>query len=88
MGSAAGSAGYPSWSSGTHQAAVPTRPQAGGWPLPPGIGHYEYNPTVFNTAGMASANNTGHNTSFESKDVEAINGRSSLNPVIVHNISQ
>lgn len=88
MGSAAGSAGYPSWSSSPHQTAVPTRPQAGGWCMPPGISHYEYNPSAFNTASVASANNTGYDTSSESKDVEAVNSRSSLNTAIVHNISQ
>ncbi|XP_035508194.1 homeobox protein NANOG [Morone saxatilis] len=88
MGSAAGSAGYPSWSSGPPQTAVPTRPQAAGWSMPPGIGHYEYNPGAFNSANVASANNTGHDTSFESKDVESVNSRGSLNTAIVHNASQ
>uniref|UniRef100_A0A3Q3W506 Homeobox domain-containing protein n=1 Tax=Mola mola TaxID=94237 RepID=A0A3Q3W506_MOLML len=68
--------------------AVPSRPQAGGWSMPQGISHYEYNPNAFNSAGVASANNTGHNTSFEGKDGEAVNSRSSLNTVKVHNISQ
>lgn len=88
MGSSAGSTGYPSWPSSPHQTAVPTRPQAGGWSMPPGISHYEYNPSAFNSASVAPANNTGHDPSFERKDGGAVNSRSSLNTAIVHNISQ
>ncbi len=84
VGSAAGSAGYPTWSSGQHQTAVPTRPQAAGWPMPSGVSHYEYNPSAYNPAGVASA----HNTSCESKEEEPVNGRSSLNTAIAHNVSQ
>ncbi|KAM9337561.1 homeobox protein NANOG [Symphorus nematophorus] len=87
MGPAAGSAGYPSWSSGPPQTAVPTRPQAAGWSMPPGVGHYDYNRTAFNPTSVTSAN-AGHETSFENKDGEAANGHSSLNTAIVHNISQ
>ncbi|XP_070784195.1 homeobox protein NANOG [Enoplosus armatus] len=78
MGSAAGSAGYPSWSSGSPQTVVPTRPQAAGWSMPPGVSHYEYNPSAFNSASATSANNTGPDTSFESKDGEPVNSRSSF----------
>ncbi|XP_073344725.1 homeobox protein NANOG [Pagrus major] len=85
MGSTAGSAGYSSWSSGPPQTAVPTRPQAAGWSMPPGVSHYEYNPSAFTSASVASANNTGQDTSFEGKDGEPVSSRSSA---IVHNISQ
>lgn len=88
MGSAAGSAGYPSWSPGTPQTAMPTRPQAAGWSMPPSVSHYDYNPIAFNSGSVASANNTGHDTSFDSQDGEPINSRSSLNTAIVHNTSQ
>ncbi|XP_070709355.1 homeobox protein NANOG [Pempheris klunzingeri] len=87
MGSAAGSAGYPSWSSVTPQTAMPTRPQAAGWSMPQGVGHYDYNPSAFNSTSVASAN-TGHDASFESQDGEAVNGRSSANTAIVQNSSQ
>nr|UNA88630.1 nanog homeobox [Centropyge vrolikii] len=87
MGSAAGSGGYPSWSSGPPQTAVPTRPQAAGWSMPPGVSHYEYNPNAYNPASVASAN-TGHDTSFESVDCEPVNNRGTLNTAIVHNVSQ
>ncbi|XP_010739920.3 homeobox protein NANOG [Larimichthys crocea] len=86
MGSAAGPAGYTSWSAGPPQTAVPARPQAAGWSMPPGISHYEYNPSAFNSATVASANSGPE--SFESKDGEPINNRSSLNTAIVHNHSQ
>ncbi len=88
MGPAAGSTGYPSWSSGSPQTAMPTRPQAAGWSMPPGVSHYEYNHGAFNSANVASANNTGHDTSFENKDGEPVNSRGSLNSAIVHNGSQ
>ncbi|KAF0028245.1 hypothetical protein F2P81_019332 [Scophthalmus maximus] len=64
MGSAAGSAGYPSWSPGPSQTAVPARPQAVGWSMPPGVGHYDYNTNTFNSPG--------HDTSFESKEDEHV----------------
>lgn len=88
LGSTARSAGHPSWSSNPHQTAVPIRPQTGGLSMPPGISHYEYNPSAFNLASVASANNTGHDPSFERKDGGAVNSRSSLNTVIVRNSSQ
>ncbi|XP_034428154.1 homeobox protein NANOG [Hippoglossus hippoglossus] len=69
MGGTPGSAGYPSWSAASSQTAMPTRPQATGWSMPPGINHYEYNHNAFNAS---TANNTGHNTSFETKD-ESVN---------------
>uniref|UniRef100_UPI0037E8EDA2 homeobox protein NANOG n=1 Tax=Semicossyphus pulcher TaxID=241346 RepID=UPI0037E8EDA2 len=72
MSSTAGTAGYPSWSSGSTQTAVPTRPQATGWSMPPGVTHYEYNSSAFN---LASANNTGLDTSFEGKDGEPVPSR-------------
>nr|XP_046226680.1 homeobox protein NANOG isoform X2 [Scatophagus argus] len=77
MGSAAG---YPSWSPGP--------PQAPGWSMPPGISHYEYNPSAFSSASVASASNPRQDASFESKEVEPVNGRSSLNATVAHNISQ
>lgn len=85
MGSAAGSAGYSSWSSAPPQTAVPARPQAAGWSMPPGVSHYEYNPSAFTSASVASANNTGQDASFEGKDGEPVNSRSSA---IVQNVSQ
>ncbi|KAK9527928.1 hypothetical protein VZT92_014444 [Zoarces viviparus] len=59
MGSAAGSAGYPSWSPGSSQAAMPSRPQMAAWSVPPGGSHYEYNPNVFHSASGTPANNAG-----------------------------
>ncbi|XP_070842559.1 homeobox protein NANOG [Chaetodon trifascialis] len=88
MGSAAGSGGYPSWSPGLPQTAMPSRPHAAGWSMPPGISPYDYNPSAFNSASVASASNTGHDTSFDCKDVEPVNSRSSLNIAITHNIGQ
>ncbi|XP_071341876.1 homeobox protein NANOG isoform X2 [Trachinotus anak] len=70
MGSAAGPAGYPSWTSNSSQTAVPPRPQATGWSMPPGVSHYEYNSNAFSSS---SVNNTGHNMSFETKDEEPVN---------------
>ncbi|KAM7370067.1 hypothetical protein PAMP_011352 [Pampus punctatissimus] len=77
MGSTAGSAGYPSWSSNTSQTAVTHRPQAAGWSMPPGVSHYEFNP----------ASNAEQDTSFDSKDGEPVNNSSSLNTAAVHNTS-
>ncbi|XP_040921784.1 homeobox protein NANOG [Toxotes jaculatrix] len=85
MGSAAGSASYPSWSSPSSQTAIPNRPQATGWSMPPGVGHYEQNPNVFSSS---TANNTRHNLIFETKDEEPVNNQSSLNTAIVPNASQ
>ncbi|XP_074478183.1 homeobox protein NANOG [Sebastes fasciatus] len=68
MGSAAGAPGYPSWSSGSAQTAMTSRPQAAGWSMPPGVGHYEYNPHAFNPTSVASASNTGQDMSFNGKD--------------------
>lgn len=85
MGGAAGSAGYPSWSSNSSQTAVPTRPQVAGWSMPPGVSHYEYNPSAFNPA---AANNTVHDASFESQDGEPVNSCSSLSTSIVQNGNQ
>ncbi|XP_050922897.1 homeobox protein NANOG isoform X3 [Lates calcarifer] len=85
MGSTAGSAGYPSWSSTSSQTAVPTRPQATSWSMPAGVSHYEYNPNAFNPS---TANNAGHDMSFENKDEEPVNSRSSLNTAIAHNGGQ
>ncbi|XP_042366645.1 homeobox protein NANOG [Plectropomus leopardus] len=71
MGSAAGSAGYPPWSPSSSQHAVPSnRPQAAGWSMPPGVGHYEYNPNAFNPASAGSVNISGQDTSFDGKDGE------------------
>ncbi|XP_067434701.1 homeobox protein NANOG [Thunnus thynnus] len=78
MGSTAGSAGYPSWSSSTSQNAVPPRPQAAGWSMPPGVSHYEFNPI----------SNADHDTSFDGKDGKPVNSRGSLNTAIVQNASQ
>nr|XP_020497303.1 homeobox protein Hox-D3-like [Labrus bergylta] len=85
MSSTAGSAGYPSWSSGSSQAGMPTKPQGTGWSMPPGVGHYEFNHSAFNSA---SANNAGHDTSFEGKDGEPVNVRSCITSAIVKNVSQ
>ncbi|CAB1457446.1 unnamed protein product [Pleuronectes platessa] len=70
MGGSQGSAGYPSWSAASSQTAMPTRPPATGWSMPPSINHYEYN---HNASNASTANNTGHNTSFETKDEEPVN---------------
>ncbi|XP_039983243.1 homeobox protein NANOG isoform X1 [Xiphias gladius] len=85
MGSAAGSAGYPSWSSTSSQSIVPNRPQATGWSMPPGFSYYEYNPSAFTSS---TANNTGHDISLEIKDDEPANNRSSLYTAIGHNANQ
>ncbi|KAM3860785.1 uncharacterized protein ACN63O_015722 [Diretmus argenteus] len=53
---AAGTAGYPSWST-TSQTA------AGSWPRAPAVGHYEYNPNSFSRPGVA--------TSVDRKDVRS-----------------
>ncbi|XP_047424518.1 homeobox protein NANOG [Mugil cephalus] len=87
MDSAAGSAGYPSWSSGSLQAGVSNRPQVTGWSVPPGVGHYEYVPMAFNAAGVATAN-AGLEAGYESKDGEPVDSQSSLNKVVLHNASQ
>lgn len=40
------SAGYPSWPS------IHGMPQTGAvWSVPPGVGHYDYNPSAFSVAG-------------------------------------
>lgn len=62
---AAGSAGYPSWSSGASETTVPTRPQVAGWPIASGVGHFDCNPSAFNSA---AANNAVHDMGFERKD--------------------
>ncbi|XP_031706020.1 homeobox protein NANOG isoform X1 [Anarrhichthys ocellatus] len=82
MGSAAGSAGYPSWSPGSSQAAMPSRPQMAGWSVPPGGSHYEYNPNVFHSASGTSANDARQDTSLDCKDGEP------LNTAMVNNCSQ
>ncbi|XP_029313247.1 homeobox protein NANOG [Cottoperca gobio] len=88
MNSATGSAGYPSWSPGSSQTAAPSRPQTSGWSMPPSVSHYEYNHIAFNSANAASATNTGADTSFDSKNGEPVDSRSSLSTVVVHNCSQ
>ncbi|XP_034416061.1 homeobox protein NANOG [Cyclopterus lumpus] len=88
MGSAAGSAGYPSWSPNSSQTAMPSRPQVSGWSMPPGVSHYEYNPNVFHSASATSANNTGPDTSFDSKEGEPVVNHGPLNMSMVHNGSQ
>nr|XP_020470948.1 homeobox protein vent1-like [Monopterus albus] len=65
VGGAAGSTGYPSWSSSTSQTAVSTRAQVAGWTMPTGVTHYEHNSNAFNPA---AANNTSPDLSFDSKD--------------------
>uniref|UniRef100_A0A3P8RUA3 Nanog homeobox n=1 Tax=Amphiprion percula TaxID=161767 RepID=A0A3P8RUA3_AMPPE len=87
MGSAAGSPGYPPWSSTSSQAAVPNRPQVTGWSMPPGVSHYDYNPGTFNLAGVNVVNNVGHDLSFDNKDGEPIKGQSTMNTAMVHNAS-
>lgn len=66
-----GSAGYPSWTSVPQQTAVPIGTQHRDWPTNPNTGHYEYNPHVFNV-GFSS----GHCTSLESKNGEAVDNSS------------
>lgn len=91
MGSAAGSAGYPSWAPGSPQTAVPSRPQAAGWSMPQAAGwsrHYEYNPNAFTSASDTAANNAGQDTNFEGKDGEPVNSSSTLSTTMVHNTSQ
>nr|XP_057915845.1 homeobox protein NANOG [Doryrhamphus excisus] len=61
MGSATGSAGYPSGTPG--QAMVP----AAGWPMPSGVGQYEYNPGMFHLSG-----NNEPDSNFEGKDGEPV----------------
>ncbi|KAI9542790.1 hypothetical protein NQZ68_016093 [Dissostichus eleginoides] len=79
MNSVAGSAGYPPWPPGSSQTAVPPRPQA--WSMPPGVNHYECHPWH----STQPANNTGHDTRFESKDGEAVDYRGTA---MVHNAGQ
>ncbi|KAF3703448.1 Homeobox protein NANOG Homeobox transcription factor Nanog [Channa argus] len=85
MGNTAGSSGYASWSSNTSQNAVPTRPQMDGWSIPPGVGHYEYNPNAFNPP---PANNTFYDTGFRGQNIEPVNSCCFVNTGIVHNASQ
>ncbi|XP_032359748.1 homeobox protein NANOG [Etheostoma spectabile] len=90
MGSAPGSAGYPSWAPGSPQTAVPSRPQAAGWSMPQAAGWsrpYEYNPNAFTSVSDTAANNAGQDTSFERKDGEPVNSSSTLSPTMVHNAS-
>ncbi|XP_059182743.1 homeobox protein NANOG [Centropristis striata] len=88
MGSAAGSAGYPSWSPSSSQTAVPSRPQAAGWSMPSGVNHYEYNPNAFNPTSTTSANNTVQETSFDREDGEPVGSLRAINTPMVHNGSQ
>ncbi|KAM9839673.1 homeobox protein NANOG [Aulostomus maculatus] len=83
MGSAAGSAGYPSWPPSSPQAALPTRPQAASWSVPQGTNHYEFNTSAFN-----SAPTTEPDAVFDCKDGEATNGHGSINPAMVPHCSQ
>ncbi|XP_041670067.1 homeobox protein NANOG isoform X2 [Cheilinus undulatus] len=83
MSSTAGSAGFPSWSSGSTQTGMPPRPQPNGWSMPPNVSHIEYNHSAF-----TSASNTGNDTGFEVKDGDSVSIRSSMMPVIVKNVSQ
>nr|XP_040023388.1 homeobox protein NANOG [Gasterosteus aculeatus aculeatus] len=85
MGSAAGSAGYPSWSPGASQNPMPHRPQMACWSMPPGGGHYEYNPNAFHPASATTANNAGEDMSLEGKGAAAVNSHGSLNTSMVHN---
>uniref|UniRef100_A0A8C2XJV1 Nanog homeobox n=1 Tax=Cyclopterus lumpus TaxID=8103 RepID=A0A8C2XJV1_CYCLU len=68
--------------------AMPSRPQVSGWSMPPGVSHYEYNPNVFHSASATSANNTGPDTSFDSKEGEPVVNHGPLNMSMVHNGSQ
>ncbi|KAM3593665.1 uncharacterized protein V6R79_018207 [Siganus canaliculatus] len=79
MGSAARPTGYPSWSSGPAQTAVPNRPQTTAWSMPPGVTHYDYNPSVY-----SSANNTAQDAS---KAGEPVASRGPLS-TILHDVSQ
>lgn len=85
MGSAAGSAGYPSWSPGASQNPMPHRSQMACWSMPPGGGHYEYNPNAFHPASATTANNAGEDMSLEGKGAAAVNSHGSLNTSMVHN---
>ncbi|XP_062297960.1 homeobox protein NANOG [Scomber scombrus] len=75
MGSTTGTAGYPPWSSSSSQNAVPPRPQATGWSMPPGVSPFEFNP----------ASNAELDTSFDGKDGKPVNSHNSLNTAIAHN---
>ncbi|XP_033494042.1 homeobox protein NANOG [Epinephelus lanceolatus] len=88
MGSAGGPAGYSPWSPGSSQTGAPSRPQAAGWSMPSGVSHYDYDPNAFSPVGAASVNNIGQGTSFDNKDGDPVNGRTSLNAAIVHNVNQ
>ncbi|XP_072234357.1 homeobox protein NANOG [Leuresthes tenuis] len=87
MGSA-GTPGYPPWSSGTSQGAVPNRPQVTGWSVPPAGSHFEYNPGAFNSTGSNTVNNFGYNAGFESKDVESVGSPAPLSTAVVHDVRQ
>lgn len=75
-----GGSGGPAWSSGTPQAAMPTRPPAVGWAVPAGVNQHEYNPAVFQSSG-----NMELDTSFDGKDAA---GHYSPITVIVPNMGQ
>ncbi|XP_061661754.1 homeobox protein NANOG [Syngnathoides biaculeatus] len=72
MGSTAASTPYPTWSSGTPQAVMPTRSQAVGWSMPTGINQYKCNPGVFHPTG-----NTEPDNSFDRKDKECVTTQNS-----------
>lgn len=80
MGSAAGSAGYPSWSSSSTQTGVQGRPQAPSWPVPSEVSRYDYNPNAYNPQSLG----VGHGAGF-SKEGEQLNNKTSHNTVIVQN---
>ncbi|XP_024136329.1 homeobox protein NANOG [Oryzias melastigma] len=83
MGNRNGTTGYPPWSSS--QAALPSRPQVPGWPLPPGRSQFDFRPHPYNSAGAASLNNFGRNATIDSKDGESAGAP---NPAVLHNAVQ
>ncbi|XP_034027031.1 homeobox protein NANOG [Thalassophryne amazonica] len=80
MSSTSGSTGYPSWSSGLPQTAVPARPQANGWPMNPGVSFYDYSHNRLNSVSLPCVeNNVGNVAGFNGKDGECVSGYSPLN---------
>uniref|UniRef100_A0A3B4B8R2 Homeobox domain-containing protein n=1 Tax=Periophthalmus magnuspinnatus TaxID=409849 RepID=A0A3B4B8R2_9GOBI len=57
MGGAAGSTGYPTWSSNAPQNALHNRPQAPNWPLPSDSSHFDY--STFNHPSLGNVPDTG-----------------------------
>ncbi|XP_043960123.1 homeobox protein NANOG [Gambusia affinis] len=80
VGGAAGSAGYPSWSTNASQATVPNQAHNARWSVPQGGGPFDYSPNAFNS------NNYMHAARYDSKEGESVN--SALSTAVIHNGNQ